>query len=97
MFDNTQYIAIIATSIIVTYGSYYIDSGNNEDQQDDINYIKYITTFIVVCCMSAGELYMYNNPDDGSTIDLVDSSISSEINKVSSKHDPSVIASLPDF
>ena len=26
MFDNTQYIAIIATGIIVTYGSYYIDA-----------------------------------------------------------------------
>ena len=97
MFDNTQYIAIIATGIIVTYGSYYIDSGNNEDQQDDINYTKYITTFIVVCCMSAGGLYMYNNPNAGGTIELEDSSISSEIKKVGSKHDPSVIASLPDF
>ena len=97
MLDNTQYIAIVATGIIITFGSYYMDSNNNEDNQEEINYTKYITTFIVVCCMAFGGLYMYNNADVGSTMDIIEPSISSEIKKVSSKHDPSVIASLPDF
>ena len=101
MLDNTQYIAIIATGIIIAFGSYYMDTNNNEDNnkdnQEGIKYTKYITTFIVVCCMATGGLYMYNNPEVGGTIDIVDTSISSEIKKVSSNHDPSVIASLPDF
>lgn len=94
MLDNTQYIAIVATGIIVTFGSYYMDSNNNEDSQEEINYTKYITTFIVVCSVAVAGLYMYNNPEVG---DSTEPSISSEIKKVSSKHDPSVIASLPDF
>ena len=94
MLDNTQYIAIVATGIIITLGSYYMDSNNNEDNQEEINYTKYITTFIIVCSVAAAGLYMYYNPEVG---DSTEHSISSEIKKVSSKHDPSVIASLPDF
>lgn len=94
MLDNTQYIAIVAIGIIITLGSYYMDSNTNEDNQEEINYTKYITTFIVVCSVAAAGLYMYNNPEVG---DSTEQSISSEIKKVSSNHDPSVIASLPDF
>ena len=100
MLDNTQYIAIVAVGIIVTVGYYYMDSNNNEDNEEEINYTKYITTFIVVCSVSAAGLYMYNNPEVEGSPNLIDESISSEIKKVNSSkpnHDPSVIASLPDF
>lgn len=100
MLDNTQYIAIVATGIIVTFGLYYIDKSDNENEEQEINYTKYIIIFIVVCSVAAAGVYMYNNPSVVSETvapSLIDESITSEIKKVGSSKDPSVIASLPDF
>ena len=88
-----QYIAIITTGLVFSYVLYYIDSNNNEQNKNEINYTKYITTFIVVCLVSTAGIYMYNNPN---TVDS--ESIGTEIKRNSNPiNDPSVIASLPDF
>jgi hypothetical protein len=97
MLDNTQYIAIIAIGVIITFASYYMES-NNDNESTDINYTKYLTIFIVTCSIAIGGIYTYNNPEVVGP-NLLDESINSEIRRATSSgfQDPSVIASLPDF